>query len=174
VQSLARSKEYRAEFVVAHAKHSVPLQIQELLEQQELTQTELARRADVTQGTVSRAADPSYGNLTLNTLVRLAAGFDVALICAFVPFSRFIKWIDDTAGDIRIPKFAQEYAESGEQHQRATAQDSTGQKYVPGEATATSDQKPVGAVTNRREKRRMLKMDHKNTSDNVAAVGGPK
>jgi hypothetical protein len=46
------------------------------------------------QGAVSRAADLDYGNLTLNTIVRLAAGFDVAFVGEFVPFSRFVDYMN--------------------------------------------------------------------------------
>jgi transcriptional regulator with XRE-family HTH domain len=81
------SKRYREEFAAQLAKEAVPFQIVALLKQFKLTQTELASRARVTQGVVSRAADISNGNLTINTIIRMAAGFDVAFVPLFVPFS---------------------------------------------------------------------------------------
>jgi transcriptional regulator with XRE-family HTH domain len=89
---LRGSKRYREEFAAQHAKDAIPFQITALLKQFKLTQAELASRARVTQGVVSRAADPSYGNLTINTLVRIAAGFDVAFVPLFVSFSDLPKW----------------------------------------------------------------------------------
>lgn len=91
---LARSKKYREEFVAAHAKQAIPFQIRALMKQFGLSQKELAKRCGLTQGAISRAADPSYGNLTINTLVRLAAGFDVAFVGRFVPFSDLPTWFD--------------------------------------------------------------------------------
>ena len=91
---LARSKRYREEFVAQHAKQAIPFQIRALMKQLGLTQAELASRARLTQGAVSRAADPSYGNLTINTLVRIAAGFDIAFVGRFVPFSDLPPWFD--------------------------------------------------------------------------------
>jgi predicted XRE-type DNA-binding protein len=107
----AASQDYRAGFVVAHAKQSIPLQIHDLMEQHGLKQAQLARLADISQSTVSRALDPGYGDLNINTLVRIAAGFDVAFVCGFVPFSRFFEWLDQTMGITRIPKFSDEFPE---------------------------------------------------------------
>lgn len=124
LKDLARSRKYRAEFVVAHAKHSIPLQIQDLLKQQDLTQTELAELADLSQGTVSRAADIAYGNLTINTLVRIAAGFDVAFVCGFVPFSRFLEWIDETSGEQHVATFSEEFGDNAISSQQAARDNS--------------------------------------------------
>ncbi len=57
-----------------------------------LNQQDLARSSGISQGQISRAIDPSYGNLTLNTIIRLAAGFDVAFVGRFVPFSELARW----------------------------------------------------------------------------------
>jgi len=111
-------REYRAEFVVAHAKHLLPIQVQELIRQENLTQSELAKRAALAQSTVSRAADIEYGDLSINTCVRLAAGFDVDFICGFVPFSEFLAWIDRTEGERRIPTFSEEYGQSAKESAR--------------------------------------------------------
>ncbi len=108
---LKRSKRYREAFVAQHAKQEIGFQIRALLKQLGLTQAELAERARLTQGVVSRAADPSYGNLTINTLVRIAAGFDVAFVGRFVPFSELPKWFDRIyAEPFAVPPFEEEEA----------------------------------------------------------------
>ena len=112
LRDFARSKKFREEFVVAHAKHSIPLQIHDLLKQHGFTQSELARRSGVNQGTISRAADPEYGSLTINTLVRIAAGFDVAFVGRFVPFSKLLDSLDESGNDIEIQTFEDEFGES--------------------------------------------------------------
>jgi transcriptional regulator with XRE-family HTH domain len=89
-----RSKRYREAFVAQHAKQEIGFQIRALLKQYDLTQAALAKRAGLTQGVVSRAADPSYGKLSIKTLLRIAAGFDVAFVGRFVPFSELPKWFD--------------------------------------------------------------------------------
>src|SRR5207249_9646728 len=80
-EKLARSKNYREEFVAAQLKRGIPFQARALLKAREgWTQETLAEKAQLTQGVVSRALNPNYGNLTLNTIIKIAAGFDVAFI----------------------------------------------------------------------------------------------
>jgi transcriptional regulator with XRE-family HTH domain len=97
-----RDKAYREQIVAEQAKRAIPFQIRALLASRGYSQKELAARAGLHQGAVSRAADLDYGNLTLNTIVRLAAGFDVAFVGEFVPFSRFVEYLDrlPTLGDV--------------------------------------------------------------------------
>lgn len=85
---------YRAEFATQFTKQAIAHQIDSLLRQHKLTQAELAKRSGLTQGVVSRAADPEYGKLTINTLVRIAAGFDTVFVGAFVPFSDLPLWFE--------------------------------------------------------------------------------
>lgn len=129
------SKEYREEFVSAQVKRGIPFQIRALLKQRGWTQERLARQAGLEQGVVSRAANPNYGNLTLNTIVRIAAGFDVAFVGRFVPFSELGKWFtnlsESEAGS--VPSFADESRSAlfG----------------VPATAAANGDWEPVGQAT---------------------------
>jgi transcriptional regulator with XRE-family HTH domain len=120
-----RSKRYREAFVAQHAKQEIGFQIRELLKTSELTQAELASRAGLTQGVVSRAADPAYGNLTINTLVRIAAGFDVAFVGRFVPFSELPAWFDRLHSEpFTVPAFAEEDAAHERQSSEAAADES--------------------------------------------------
>jgi transcriptional regulator with XRE-family HTH domain len=117
-----RSKRYREAFVAQHAKEEIGFQIRALMKQHDLTQTLLAKRAGLTQGVVSRAADPSYGNLTINTLVRIAAGLDVAFVGRFVPFSELPNWFDRIYEEpFRVPSFEQENRALEEQSAAAAA-----------------------------------------------------
>jgi transcriptional regulator with XRE-family HTH domain len=85
-------KKYREEFVAAQVKRGIPFQIRELMKRLGLSQEELAARSGLTQGVVSRAANLNYGNLTLNTIIRIAAGLDVGFVGKFVPFSELGDW----------------------------------------------------------------------------------
>ncbi|HWB17660.1 MAG TPA: helix-turn-helix transcriptional regulator [Vicinamibacterales bacterium] len=96
-----RDKAYREQMVAEQAKRAIPYQVRALLTSRGYSQKELAARAGLHQGAVSRAADLDYGNLTLNTIVRLAAGFDVAFVGEFVPFSRFVDYMN------RLPTLGQ-------------------------------------------------------------------
>lgn len=107
--NLGASKEYREHFVEAQVKRAIPLQVRALLKEQGLKQQELAELSGVSQGTISRAIDPEYGDLTLNTIIRIAAGLDVAFIGRFVPFSELVSWFDGwTEAAAKVMKFEDE------------------------------------------------------------------
>lgn len=89
---LGRSKPYREAFAASVIKRLLPAQIRVLRRQRGWSQAQLAKESNLTQGAISRAEDPEYGNLTVNTLVRVAAGFDCAYIGRFVPFSELGRW----------------------------------------------------------------------------------
>lgn len=106
---LADSKEYREAFVAAQAKQMIPFQIRALMKAHGLSQDKLAEQAGLTQGVISRAANPQYGNLTLNTCFRIAAGFDVAFVGRFVPFSELDRWLDHLHDESwQVPDFKTE------------------------------------------------------------------
>lgn len=133
----AKSKTFREQFVAGYVKRSIPAQIRHLMKIQALTQSKLATRAGLTQGVISRAADVNYGDLTLNTLVRIAAGFDCAFIGKFVPFSEFAKDADKKI-DVDIPTFEQE----NEQLKRELQE-------PPEEISAQKSSKGLGAISNK-------------------------
>jgi transcriptional regulator with XRE-family HTH domain len=108
-KKFADSKKYRDAFVFSLFKRMVPFQIQALRKQRKWSQQELAKKANLTQGVISRAEDPDYGNLTINTICRIANGFDVAFIGKFVPFSELDKWyVDLSERSVQIPSFQEE------------------------------------------------------------------
>jgi transcriptional regulator with XRE-family HTH domain len=109
-EKLNRSKRYRESFPAAVVKRMLPLQVRVLRRQRGWSQAQLAKESNLTQGVISRAEDPDYGNLTVNTLVRLAAGFDCAFIGRFVPFSELGKWYTNVTDEklLEVPSFAQD------------------------------------------------------------------
>ena len=89
---LAKSKKYREEFALSLLKRSVAFQIKTLRKKHCGSQAVLAERAKLTQGVVSRAEDQDYGNLTFNTVGRIAAGLDMAFVGKFIPFSALVRY----------------------------------------------------------------------------------
>lgn len=118
-KKLRKSKKYRESFVAAQVKRGIPFQIRRLMKQEKLSQAELAARSGLTQGVVSRAADPEYGNLTLNTVIRIAAGFDMAFLCRFVPFSELGHWFLGLSDEPPVPRFDAEDGAHDEVHRLA-------------------------------------------------------
>src|SRR5258708_4123524 len=83
---------YRKAFVGAEIKRLIPSQISAIRKARGWSQGDLARRSGLTQGVISRAEDPDYGNLTFNTVIRIANGFDVAFVGKFIPYSALAHW----------------------------------------------------------------------------------
>jgi transcriptional regulator with XRE-family HTH domain len=107
-----RNRKYRAQFVAAQVKRGIPFQIQTLMKHKNFSQEKLAKESGLTQGVISRAANPDYGNLTLNTIIKIAAGLDVAFVGKFVPFSELSKWFANLSEEtVQVKSFEEEYEE---------------------------------------------------------------
>ena len=86
------NKTYLEQYALSLLKRSVAFQIKTLRKKHCSSQAALAERSHLTQGVVSRAEDQDYGNLTFNTVGRIAAGLDMAFIGKFVPFTELIRF----------------------------------------------------------------------------------
>lgn len=118
-KKLAKGKRYREEFALAMLKRMIPYQTRAIRKKRGWSQAQLATAANVTQGVISRAEDPDYGNLTLTTIGRIAAGFDLAAIIRFAPFSQLIRYSDSSTEQefAELQTFEQEVPGSQTQNQ---------------------------------------------------------
>jgi transcriptional regulator with XRE-family HTH domain len=83
-------KSYRDAFVGAQVRVALPMQCRALRESRGWTQPQLAEAAGMSQPRISEIERPGERKLNLDTLLRLASAFDVALQVRFVPFSELI------------------------------------------------------------------------------------
>jgi len=90
LQKKLKNKEYRDSFAAEYIYSRIPLKIRAMRERRHLSQQELGRLAGVRQEWVCKLEDPNYGRLTLATLLKIAAAFDVGLNVDFVPFSQVL------------------------------------------------------------------------------------
>src|ERR1700681_3764420 len=111
-RKLSKNKKYREQYALSLLKRSVPFQIKTLRKKFFGSQADLAQAAGITQGVVSRAEDQEYGNLTLNSVGRIAGGFDMPFIGRFVPFSELVRFSLDLSEKEfeNIPTFEEEDA----------------------------------------------------------------
>ncbi len=93
-----RRKSYRDAYVKAHLEQGLAFQIKEMRVSRGLTQRQLAKELDLGgQSAVARLEDPSYGRMSLATLLRVAAFFDVAFMAKMIPYTRFLSEVDDVS-----------------------------------------------------------------------------
>jgi transcriptional regulator with XRE-family HTH domain len=107
-----KRKAYRDAYVEEHVKTSLPFQIRTLREQREWSQRDLGEKTGMRQNAVSRLEKPDYGSLNVNTLLRLASAFDVALLIKFVPFRKLLDEFSDLSTKaLEVSSFEQELPE---------------------------------------------------------------
>lgn len=85
------TKEYRDGYTQAQLSIEVPFQIRALRKARGWTQAQLAERCGIPQARISHIEQPGRDPLSLRTLYRLSAAFDVGLLVEFVPFSELIR-----------------------------------------------------------------------------------
>lgn len=90
-------KAYRDAYSEESVKTSLPFQIKAMREQRDWSQAILGKKTDMKQNAVSRLESAEYGNLSINTLIRLANAFDCGLLVKFVPFSRLVREFEDVS-----------------------------------------------------------------------------
>ena len=76
---------FRKHYVEERNKLDLAIKIVELRKKQGLTQRELAKRMSASQQVVSRIENGKNRNLTVNTLIRVAAAADHTIDIQFVP-----------------------------------------------------------------------------------------
>jgi transcriptional regulator with XRE-family HTH domain len=84
------SEDVRSAFVSAQLSTFVSYQIRTLRIQNQLSQEELATLLGTSQSTVARLENIDYGKYSVQTLVKLAKVFDVALVVEFAEFPDFL------------------------------------------------------------------------------------
>lgn len=103
------SPEYREAFVESQIRITIPFQIRALRRQRGWSQEELAEKAGMRQPRISAMERAGGGHLNIETLIRLATAFDVALVVRFASFSELVNWSEafDPEG-FWLPSFNQD------------------------------------------------------------------
>ena len=87
-----RDRDYREAFLSSTINSTIAYQIRDLRREHDLGQADLGNLTGMKQTAISRLENPDYGNLSVNTLKRIAKAFDVALMVRFIPYSELTRW----------------------------------------------------------------------------------
>ncbi len=90
-------KTYREAYVEENVRTWIAYQIRALREARGWSQKKLAEVLGKPQSVLSRIEDPDYGKLSIQTLLEVAAAFDVALLVQFADFPEFINRTEDVS-----------------------------------------------------------------------------
>lgn len=101
IARLRRGKHARKQFVESHLNKTLAYQIRAIRDRLGWSQEKMAQEVGMNQNAISRLESPEYGKLTLTTLKRLAAAFDVGLVVRFVPFGELTDWVTGTPRTIK-------------------------------------------------------------------------
>lgn len=94
VRDLLSDKEMREEYVAELVKSRIAMLIRALREDRGWSQTKLGRKMGKPPNVISRLEDPDYGKMTLQTLLEVAAVFELPL---FIDFPEWDDWLRQTA-----------------------------------------------------------------------------
>jgi transcriptional regulator with XRE-family HTH domain len=94
--AIAKSRSKRHQFVDDYTGANLAAQLRALREDRGLSQHEMAKLSGIAQPTISECETPERcSHVTIATLLRFAAFFDVALIIRFVGWPTFVALLPD-------------------------------------------------------------------------------
>lgn len=104
-----RDKEYREAFVRQQIETHLPFQIKAMRRAEGWNQARLGEKLGKPQSVVSRLERPDYGRFNINTLIEIAAVFDVGLLVTFVPFNHLLDRASGfSASDVKVSSFSED------------------------------------------------------------------
>jgi transcriptional regulator with XRE-family HTH domain len=109
IQNELQNREFRQSYVAENLRRGLAYQIRAIREARGWSQADLGRETQKPQSNVSRWEDPTYGKFSLQTLLEIAAAFDVALIVRFAPFTELLETVADLSPHrLAIPTYDEE------------------------------------------------------------------
>jgi transcriptional regulator with XRE-family HTH domain len=87
-----RNRAYRQSYISSIINSTIAYQIRGLRKERGLDQAAFGKLVGMKQTAISRLENPDYGNLSVNTLKRIAKALDIALIVRFAPYSDVVRW----------------------------------------------------------------------------------
>jgi len=101
-------KDYRDGYMQTRVRSGIAYQLRALRKKFGFSQSEMAARTGKTQSVISRLENTEYGKVSVQTLLDVASGLDVALLVQFVSYPEFLARSADMSNDAMQPDTIQE------------------------------------------------------------------
>lgn len=99
--SKLKTKKFRQAFVAANVRRGIAYQLRAMRGPK--TQGQIGEMVGKPQNVISRLEDPRYGKVTVQTLLDVAAAYDVALLVKFVSYGRLMAETENLSQDALVP-----------------------------------------------------------------------
>ena len=109
-------KEYRDGYMQGRVRAGIAYQLQALRKKFGISQTEMAKRTKKTQSVISRLESEEYGRVSVQTLLDIASGLDVALLVRFVSYPTFLEQAANMSEKALQPETIHESLSKYERH----------------------------------------------------------
>lgn len=97
----------RVNWIRGRMAETIAIQICSMRKSRGMSKYRLAKLSGVSAGSISRLESPGSKTFKLETLLKVASAFDVAMDVRFVPFSHAASRRDEALST--VPSFAEEY-----------------------------------------------------------------
>ncbi len=102
-----QNPKFRQAFVASNVRRGIAYQLRAMRGKR--SQAEIGKLIDKPQNVVSRLENPRYGKVSVQTLLEVAAAFDVALIVKFCSFGQLLRETENLSQEALAPlSFEQE------------------------------------------------------------------
>ena len=97
-------RDYRAGHLSSRVRSSIAYQVRAIRQKLGLTQKGMGERIGKSQSVVARMENDDYGRLTVQSLLDVAIGADVALVIRFVSYPDFLQQMSDMSSAALQPQ----------------------------------------------------------------------
>lgn len=91
------NREYRDAYMQSHVRTGIAYQIQALRKKFGFSQSKLGKVVDKPQSVISRLENEEYEGVSVQSLLDIARGLDVALLVRFVSYPEFLTYASKTS-----------------------------------------------------------------------------
>lgn len=113
-------KDYRDGYMQTQVRSGIAYQMQAIRRKLGITQTQMSEKVGKPQSVISRLEDVEYGGVSVQSLLDIASGLDIALLVQFVSYPDFLSRTKDMSDKALQPEtIAESLADHDQAHEQS-------------------------------------------------------